>query len=65
VAGFYGALALCWMLNVFPSQSKGRSRGEGEGRSPLRGVESAVLKVSAGAIVLAMYLGLGGSIKIQ
>jgi hypothetical protein len=35
VAGFYGALALCWMLNVLPSQSKCCSTGEGEGPSPL------------------------------
>jgi hypothetical protein len=29
VAGFYGALALYWMLNVLPSQSKCRSTGKG------------------------------------
>ena len=34
-ADFYGALAVCWMLNVLPSQSKCRSTGEGEGLSPL------------------------------
>jgi hypothetical protein len=30
VAGFYGALALGWMLNFLPSQSKCRSTGKGE-----------------------------------
>ncbi|CAA9300988.1 hypothetical protein AVDCRST_MAG84-98 [uncultured Microcoleus sp.] len=35
VAGFCGALALCWMLNILPSQSKCLS-WRGSGPSPLR-----------------------------
>jgi hypothetical protein len=64
VAGFYGALGLCWMLNVLPSQSKCRSRGKG-GRSPLHLLSTPRFQHRAGAILLAMYLGLHGSIKIQ
>jgi hypothetical protein len=63
VAGFYGALALCWMLNVLPSPSKCRSKGEGS--SPLHLLSTARFQHRAGAILLAMYLELGGSIKIQ
>jgi hypothetical protein len=64
-AGFYGALALCWMLNVLPSQSKCRSTGKGEGRSPLHLLSTPRFQHRAGAILLAMYLGLRASIKIQ
>jgi hypothetical protein len=64
-AGFYGALGLCWMLNVLPSQSKCRSTGKGEGPSPLHLLSTPRFQHRAGAILLAIYLGLGASIKIQ